>query len=441
MKHLWGNRNARLYLTGSVVSTFGDRVLFLAAGIWVRVLTGSNAEAGLTFFFMVVPQVVASPLAGVIADRFRRRSVMVVFNFAGAAVVLLLLLVRGPGDVWLIWLVMAIYGAIGTVTSAAGTALLVTVVPGEELGQANGFLQTVAEGMRLVTPLVGAGLFAAFGAAPVVDLDAATFIAAAGLVWAMRVHEALPARTEEHWLVETTAGFQHVWRTIELRQILLGLLMVLTVVGFLETAAFAVVTNGLHRPASFVGVIISIQGIGAVAGGLTAATVMRRLGETRLTALGIVGIAVGSIFLVAPALMSGVLPGLLVGLGAVILGFGLPWTLVGAITLVQRRTPLRLQGRVDAAFGVLFGAIQSISIALGAILVGVLGYVAPILSVVVVCGLGAAYLYTRPVPPLTDDDQAEPLPGTALPGELPPSLGQLDVAPGGRSASLPGSKG
>ncbi|MGC1184963.1 MAG: MFS transporter, partial [Candidatus Dormiibacterota bacterium] len=75
------------------------------------------------------------------------------------------------------------------------------------------------------------------------------------------------------------------------------------------------------------------------------------------------------------------------------------WALVGANTLIQRRTPLRLQGRVDAAFGVLFGAFQTVSIGIGAVFVGAFGYVPPVVAVVVVGALAALYLYTRTAPP------------------------------------------
>jgi Na+/melibiose symporter-like transporter len=395
VRQLWDNRNARLYLSSSVLSTFGDRVLYIAAAIWVRVLTGSNAEAGLTFFFLVLPQLVFSPLAGLLADRLRRRPLLIVSNFLGAGTVMLLTLVRGPGDVWIIYLVMVLYGTLGTVISASGTALMVTVVPSDGLGQANGFLQTLSEGMRLVTPLVGAGIFALLGGAAVAELDAATFLLAPLLLGSMRLHEPRPERRDERWRSETTAGFRHIWGTVELRQILLTMVMVVAVLGFLETAVFAVVTDGLHRPASFVGLMISIQGIGAVAGGVSAAKTMRRIGEARLAALGIAAMAVGSGFLISPAVLRGSLPGLLVGGGAVVLGFGLPWMLVGANTLIQRRTPLRLQGRVDAAFGVLWGGFQTLSIAVGALLIGAVGYVPPVAATTVVGLLAATFLYSR----------------------------------------------
>lgn len=386
----------RLFLLQSVLSTFGDRFLLLAAGIWVRVLTGSNAEAGLTFFFLLLPSIVVSPLAGLLADRVRRKPLLIACQAAVAATVLLLVLVHGRQQVWLIWLVMVAYGSIGTVISAAKSALLVTIVDGELLGEANGFLNTMAEGLRLLTPLIGAGLFAVAGGPVVAELDAATYLIAMGaLVW-LRVSEPAPTRSGQRWLAEVTGGFRHLWSVPALRQILLALVPVVAVIGFLETAFFAVVTDGLHRPATFVGVLISVQGIGAVAGGLSAAPIMRRLSETRLTALGILTIAIGSAICVVPAYVQGVAPMVVVVVAAVVVGAGLPWMIVGADTLLQRRTPLSLQGRVNAAFGLLFGGFQTASIGLGALLIGAFGYVPSLLAMGVVGVSVAGYLLSRP---------------------------------------------
>ena len=396
MRQLLRDGTARWFLLQSVLSTFGDRFMLLAAGIWVRVLTGSNAEAGLTFFFAVVPEIVVSPLAGLVADRVPRRPLLIACQAAGAGSVLLLVLVRGPGQVWLIWLVMIAYGAIATFTSAAKSALLVTIVPSEQLGEANGFLNTTAEGLRLVTPLVGAGLFTLAGGPVVAELDAATCLIAMGVLLWLRVEEpAAPARAQ-HWLAETSAGFRHIWTTVPLRRILLALVAFVAVVGFLETALFGVVTDGLQRPASFVGVLISIQGVGAIAGGLTSAPLMRRVLETRLTALGMVTAAVGSVVCVVPNYVRGDLSMAVVVMAALLMGVGLPWLFVGANTLIQRRTPLALQGRVDAAFGLLFGGFQAASIGVGALLIGAFGYVPSLLAVGAVGLLAAGYLMSRP---------------------------------------------
>ncbi|MGA8461811.1 MAG: MFS transporter, partial [Streptosporangiaceae bacterium] len=174
MRRLITHRDARIYIAGQSFSIIGDSALWLAMGIWVKILTGSNSAAGLTFFAFVCGCMTA-PLSGVVVDRLRRRPLLIAANLGGAALVCVLLLVHGRGQVWLIYAVMFGYGAVNGLITAAQTALLTVLVPGDLLGEANSALQMLSQGLRLVTPLLGAGLLALAGARPVILLDAGTF--------------------------------------------------------------------------------------------------------------------------------------------------------------------------------------------------------------------------------------------------------------------------
>src|ERR1700761_2327018 len=100
MRRLLKVRDARVYLGGQVFSLFGDTALWLAMVIWVKTRTGSNAAAGLVFFFANAP-VLLAPLTGLLVDRVRRRPLLIAVNAATGGAVLLLLLVHGRGQVWL----------------------------------------------------------------------------------------------------------------------------------------------------------------------------------------------------------------------------------------------------------------------------------------------------------------------------------------------------
>src|SRR5690242_8130952 len=113
MHALLRHRDARLLLVGQTASLLGDRALFLALGIWVKTLTGSNAAAGMVFFLFVAPTLLA-PLAGLVVDRLPRRSVLVATDVAAGAAVLLLLLVHDRDQLWLIYVVAALYGVAAT---------------------------------------------------------------------------------------------------------------------------------------------------------------------------------------------------------------------------------------------------------------------------------------------------------------------------------------
>ncbi|MGP8010543.1 MAG: MFS transporter [Acidimicrobiales bacterium] len=365
-RKLFGLRDARVYLIGQGFSLFGDTSLFLALGIWAKELTHSNADAGLTFFFGTLG-FLCSPFAGMVVDRVRRRPTLIVANIFGALLVLLLLFVHSSAQLWIIYLTMFFYGVAGTFISSAQSAFLTILLPAELLGDANGFLRTVREGLRLIAPLAGAGLFVLVGGHWIAVLDSATFVVATLSIVILHIREELLVRTPTHFLEEITGGFRHVGRTPVLRRTVIAFAVALSVVGFGETAIFAVASNELHHSPSFIGVLMAAEGVGAIFGGPLSAPMMRRLGERWVSGLGLVLIAIGALLL-----EGGSLP--LVLAGSVLFGFALPPVIVGAYTLIQVRTPAELQGRAFSAFDLIATLPQTISIAVGAALITVLGY-------------------------------------------------------------------
>ena len=387
MRRVLLHRNARLYLSGQVMSLFGDSALWLAMAIWIKILTGSSSAAGLSWFALAVGSLLG-PLGGMLADRVRRRPLLVAANLATAALVLLLLLVRDGHQVWLIYLVMFGYGVSGSLLGPAQTALVQAIVPGDLLGDANGVLQTAQQGMRLVTPLAGAGLFAVVGPVPVIIGDAATFVVAVVTLLAIRFREPRPVPGRQRWRTELTAGARHIARTTALRQLTVTAGVVVTAYGLSETIPFAVVSQGLHRPATFVGVMTAAQGAGAIIAGIAAGPLMRRLSEGLLATLGMACAAIGYLLLI-PARLPPVL------VGSALLGASLSWIIAGIMTLFQRRTPPELMGRTDAAFTFCYAVPQTLAIAAGAGLIAVLSYRIMLPIVAGVMTLAAVYVATR----------------------------------------------
>ena len=206
MRRVLARRDMRLYLAGQTLSLFGDTALWLALGIWAKELTGSSAAAGMVMFFLAAPQLL-SPLSGLLVDRVRRRPLLIVANLATAAAVLPLLLVHDRGDVWILYAVTAAYGFSFTVLGSGQSALLATLLPDDELADANarpadrprgpaagraaGRRGAVHRGRRSGRPL----------------LDAATFVLAAGALALMRTPDPRPEPSADGGLA---AGARHV---------------------------------------------------------------------------------------------------------------------------------------------------------------------------------------------------------------------------------------
>jgi MFS family permease len=224
--------------------------------------------------------------------------------------------------------------------------------------------------------------------------DAATFAGSAFLMSRMRVTEEAPQPPEHHFLREVTAGVEHVWRTLPLRQITVGVSVALLVTGFSETLIFTVIQHLGHKP-SFFGVLATLQGIGSIAGGLTAAAMLRRFGDVRTVGIGIGLFGVCALLLAVHSLA-------VVTVGFVLAGLGIVWAVVAFNTSIQTRTPLAIQGRVDAACEVSLSIAQTTSIGTGAALSTLVDYRILLVAMAVVVAVSAAYMLTRqqesPVP-------------------------------------------
>jgi MFS family permease len=387
MRKLLRIRDVRIFLFGWTLSQFGDWALIIVLAVWAKDLTDSNAAAGLTFFALAAPSIF-SPLAGIVVDRVRRRPLLITVYSIEAVVVLCLLLVDDRSDIWLIYAMAVFTGVAGTLAASARSALMTTTIPRELLGDGNAIFQSVREGLRLIAPLIGAGIYAAAGGGAVAVIDSISFVFVVAALLLMRTPEPRFDRVEHTFISEALAGARHIVDTIPLRQIIFSTGAALFVVGFSETIIFAVIDQGLHKEPSFLGVLSTLQGVGAIVGGLTAARGLRSFGDVRVAGIGMAAFAVGDLSFVTSNLP-------LIAFGIAVAGFGVSWLIVGLMTAVQVRTPLRLQGRVSSAADVLISTPQTISIAVGAVLIAIVDYRVLVVAEAVAVALCGAYLLTR----------------------------------------------
>lgn len=357
-----GDRTALLCLTGLLVSGFGTSAMWLTAGIWVKSATGSDSLAALTVGAMWAP-VLAGPALGAVADRVPRRLLLVTVNLVMAGLMASLLLV-GPGHrIGALFAVLVVYGASGVLLDAAEAALVAHALDARLLGDFNGLRTTANEGMKLLAPLAGAGLFTRYGAGAVVALDAVTFTLAALLFARLRVRE--PARGREAARPGgTAAGIRLLRGSPVLRPLVYAGALTMLLAGLNGAAVYAVVDEALGRPPAYAGVLYAFQGAGSVAVGLLAGPLLRRMPERTFAAAGTAVFAV--------AVGARALGGDLVALAAsTAIGAGLPCVLIAAMTAVQRETPDAVLGRTAAAANSLMAAPNAMALAGGAGLVAV----------------------------------------------------------------------
>ncbi|KOG19873.1 MFS transporter [Streptomyces viridochromogenes] len=357
------DRDAALYLAGVVVSGFGTSALWLVSGVWVKDLTGSDGLAALCMLAMWAPTL-AGPLLGTLADRTRRKPLLIGANLLLAGLLLTLFTVDSPDRLWLLFAVLFVYGAAGVVHDAAESALVASAVPAPLLGDFNGLRMTASEGMKLLAPLAGAGVYAAYGGASVALLDAVTFVVATGLYACLRVRESRPEPPKGGWRAQTAEGARFLWTHPRLRPLVLAGGTTMLCAGLNGAMVYAVIEGLGHAPA-YAGVLYAVQGAGSVAIGLLSGPALRRLGERRFAAYGIA--------LTALAAGLRAIPSDPVALAcSAANGVGLPCVLIAALTAVQRETPDALLGRTAATANTLVFTPNVIGLAAGAALVELL---------------------------------------------------------------------
>ncbi|MDP3892641.1 MFS transporter [Nocardioides sp.] len=383
----WRHRGFRQLTRAWFFTNVADSALFLMVAVWVKELTGSDGAAALVFGAFGLPAL-AAPFIGQLADRVSRRRLLVVANLAMGPVVLSLLLVGSVRDLWLVYTVMVAYGAVGYLTASAQSGLVRDLLADDELAAGNGLLTTIDMALRLVSPLLGAALYVAIGPHAVVAVTASCFLVTALLLLRLEVTETPPTPVHErgtYWH-EVSAGFRHLARTSPLGRLTLALALGFGATGVTNTVVFPAMEQGLGVDPAALGVLVSIQGAGAVLGGATAATLIARFGERNTLALGLVALAAGLLPVAGSSLA-------LVVVGIAVVGVGIPWVVVSFMTLRQRLTPPTLQGRTTAAANLALN-VPSTAATFGA--AGLLGVVDYRLMVAVTCGalvvaaLGAA---------------------------------------------------
>jgi MFS family permease len=377
-------RNARLYLIGLAASLLGDSALSLVAGIWIKSLTGSSAEAGLVSACVYLPSLFG-PIGGVIADRVHRQRLLIGLDVASALILLPLLAVRSAAQIWIIFVVMTWYGIVLMVSSPAESALFAEMLPLEIRRRVNGWQLGMQETGRLVAPLAGAGLFALAGGGIVAVADAVTFAVAAVMTGRLRLRPREPEpRAPSHWRADLLAGFAHIRQTPELRRVLVAGTGVMSMSAVLVAAQYSLV-QAVGEPPAFLGVFSACLGGGSIVASLVSSRVLRRTGEQWLAIFGMIDFAAGSA-LRATGILALALA------GTVVMGFALPWVFLAILNLAQRLTPLSLQGRVSAAVSLAFFGPQAPLQALGSLAIRYGTYQQLYTAAAVVAVLCAAFL-------------------------------------------------
>ncbi|MCP9487142.1 MAG: MFS transporter [Gaiellaceae bacterium MAG52_C11] len=387
MRSLLRRRDFGLLWTAGLITFTGDWVLFAGLPLVVYGLTSSTLSTSGIFIAALLPRVVWGSLAGVLVDRWDRRRTLVFANLAQTVVLLPLLAVDSADRIWIAYVVAFVHASLEQVVEPAEGALLPRLVGEEDLVAANALNSLNNNLARLIGPALGGVAVAVAGIEGIVLLDAASFLAAAGLIALIAVDgRAVGVSSLGDEAVEAVTGFWREWlaglRLIRRTRAAAVLIAVAALTGLGEGALITIfvpfVTETLGGSEVDFGLVLSVQAIGGLAGGILVARYAGAVPAARLLGLGSIAIGlIDVVIFVHPLFTEGIAFAL-----ALFVVVGLPVAAYGAGLGTLRQTAVEdaYRGRLLGAYGTTLG----LSLLVGTIVAGVLGDVIELLPLLLV---------------------------------------------------------
>ncbi len=368
---LWRNSNLLILLSGQWVSQVGNNLFELAVYWYVLAQTHQAADLGWVGTAMALPGVLGL-MTGVFVDRMDHRFTMVRSDMIRAALsgllgVLALLHVL---PLWLFLVLVLLLMAVGTFFGPAATALVPQIVAEDQLAAANGLNASASSSAGLIGMFGGGIVMSLLGPILLFFLNAGSFVVSVVSLLFLRMPRRVPARRAPGGGIaqlysEWVEGFR-VYRSIPLlRTLLLTALFVNFAGQGLGVLAAAWVKGPLHGTAFDYALFGAAITVGAIAGSLTAAGILRRFRLEEVLPAGIVAIGAAVVVLSRIPLLWVTMVSMLVA------GMAMGVMNTGLTTMMQRIVPQEKMGRV---FGTL-GALMTLANPFGAAVAGGLAVV------------------------------------------------------------------
>jgi MFS family permease len=349
------HRSVRLLWGAAVISDIGTWVQLIVVGSLVAAGTGSALQTGLVALATFMPQGIASPVGGLLADRYDRRKVFAWALLVQAAVTSVLAVVLGLGvrSPLVLTLLILLGSAAGSTGAPAYSAMQPDLVPPDELMAMVSLGAYSWNSGRIVGPLLGSVMALAVGPAWTVGA------AVASLRRPFR-----PSTVSEGGFVERMAGGYRALRTTPgcLHGVALLVLFNLTAVPFMGLIPIYV-RAGFGGGTGLAGTVASAQGIGAILGGITITMLAAKFDRSFLVVRVTAAVSLGLLcYALAPN------TGLLVP-AAMLLGAASSSMFISTSSVIQRDAPSASRGRIMA----IMQAAMGISYGIGLLFIGSIG--------------------------------------------------------------------
>lgn len=339
------HRNYFYFFIGHGVSLVGTWMQQIAVSWLVYRLTHSPFLLGLSAFFNQIPGLLLMSFAGVIADRFPRRNLLILTQALSLlqASFLAFLVLDGRVEVWHLLVLGFSLGVVNTFDIPARQAFLSELVPKKDLGNAIALNSTIFHGARLMGPLAAGALIAVWSEGICFLINAGSYVAVLGALFLIRTGP-VENRRRGKIFAEWKEGFDYVRRDPFIRTLLLRMAG-MSLLGMPYLSLLPVFAKDVfHGDSHTLGFLMGVAGMGALAGALLLAA---QKGTARLKALLTAG---GFVFAISLGFFSQTERLNVAAAAMFAAGLGMMLQMAAANTLIQSRVSDAMRGRAMSFF-------------------------------------------------------------------------------------------
>lgn len=226
---------------GELISNIGSGMTTFGLGIYVWNLTHSTVDVSLIEMVALLPMILLSPLAGVLADRFDRRLLMIVGDLlSGLGLLAMLILMRaGNIEVWQICLCVGFESAFVSLLDPAYKATITDLLTEEDYAKASGMVGIASSSKFLISPVIGGLLLAATSMEVIITIDILTLFVTIGAVFSVR--KSLAVKSAEKKDLNFFKDLHEGWKIVSSSKGVLQLIVLVSVLmfymGFIQVLA------------------------------------------------------------------------------------------------------------------------------------------------------------------------------------------------------------
>lgn len=388
----FSSKNYRLFFAGQSFSLIGIWMQQVAMSWLVYRLTGSALLLGVIGFVSQIPTLFVAPFAGVLADRWNRRHLIITTQILSMlqALILAFLVLSGAARVWQIIVLSAVMGVINSFDVPFRQAFVVETVNGkEDLANAIALNSSMFHGTRLIGPSLAGILIASVGEGICFLINGMSYLAVLFSLMAMKITPKEPAPRNRRILHELKEGFSYAFSFTPIRSTLL-LIALVSLLGIPYVVLMPVFAKEiLHGGPHTFGFLMTASGIGSFASAIYLASRKSVFGLDKLIALSpaLFGLSIAAFAFSRSTWLSLII--------LIFAGFGMMLQIASSNTLIQTIVDDDKRGRVMSLYTMSFMGMAPFGSLLAGALAGRIGATQTVLFGGLCCLAGSMYFLLR----------------------------------------------